>query len=89
MKFMQLVSETCDLFYGNVVKFTSQEDSRLPVVDIKKNCSKTYCARKNEIKCSGSGVCQNGMYHICQQMIYEVELKCPKYILLLFGTVFV
>lgn len=46
MKFMQFVSKTCALFYASVVKFMSQEDSKLAVADIKKNCSKIHCARK-------------------------------------------
>lgn len=66
VKFMQFVSETCALFHASVVKFMLQENSRLEMADTKKNCSKIYCARESEIKCSGSGVRQNGMRHVCQ-----------------------
>lgn len=64
-------------------------NSRLAMADIKRNCSKIYYARKNYIKSSVSGVSQDEIHYICWEMIYEVELKCPKFILLLLGTVFV
>lgn len=61
----------------------------LAMADMKRNRSKIYCARKNEIKTSSSGVSQNGMHHIYWEMIYEVQLKCPKFMLLLLRAGFV
>lgn len=100
MEFVQFVSETCALVgcqccqihlmlcYKKDISIHTP-NPRLEMADIKRNCSKIYCARKNEIKSSGSGVSQDGMHHVCWKMIYEVELKCPKFTLLLLGTVFV
>lgn len=101
MEFVRFVSKACALVgcqccQIHLMVCCKKEDInihtlvfRLAMEDMKRNYSKIYCARKNERKSSGSGVSQNGMHHIFWEIIYEVRLKSPKFILLLLGTVFV